>query len=305
MDTRYISTLRKLAGEEAVLADEPMSRHTSFKIGGPADAFVQAADEEAVEKVLSFCGTENIPCFIMGNGSNLLVSDDGYRGVILQIGRSFSAAEREGKSLRARAGISLSSLAAIARNEGLSGLEFASGIPGTLGGALFMNAGAYGGEMKDVVREVKVLFPDGHVDTLGRAALNMGYRSSRIKEDGLVVLSAVLDLAEDDRDAISARMADLAQKRKDKQPLEYPSAGSTFKRPEGYFAGKLIMDAGLRGERRGGACVSEKHCGFIINTGNATASDVYSLMREVRSRVQAAFGVILEPEVQMLGMTWE
>lgn len=290
-----------IVGEENVLTDEPMSRHTTFHIGGPADYFLVPGSYEQIREILKFCREEDIPSFILGNGSNLLVSDKGFRGVIIQLFRNMGEITVEGTEIRAQAGALLSGIAAAAKSASLTGFEFAGGIPGTLGGAVVMNAGAYGGEMKDVLKNVTVLTCEGEILTIPAKELAMGYRTSIIKAAGYLVLEAVISLERGDEDAIKERMRELSQMRTSKQPLEYPSAGSTFKRPEGYFAGKLIMDSGLRGYRVGGAQVSEKHCGFVINTGDATAADVRRLMADVRNIVREKFGVTLEPEVKFLG----
>ncbi len=291
----------ELLGEEKVLIEEPMSRHTTFRIGGPADYFLIPETVEEIREILKICREENLPYFILGNGSNLLVSDKGYRGVILQLYRNMCGITVEDTCIRAESGALLSSIAQAAKNASLTGFEFAGGIPGTLGGAVVMNAGAYGGEMKDVLSEVTVLDKNGKILTLSSGELQMGYRTSIVKSAEYLVLGARISLKEDDREQIRARMKELTEQRTTKQPLEYPSAGSTFKRPEGYFAGKLIMDCGLRGYRVGGAQVSEKHCGFVINAGDATAEDVRTLMKNVSHMVYEKFGVVLEPEVKFLG----
>nr|WP_256444083.1 UDP-N-acetylmuramate dehydrogenase [Blautia sp. MSJ-19] len=288
-------------GTEQVLFEEPMKRHTTFRIGGPAEVFVMPRSVEDVAKTLMICKEENIPYFILGNGSNLLVSDRGYRGVILQMDRNIGTVAVDGTEIRASAGALLSTIAVAARRASLTGFEFAGGIPGTLGGAVVMNAGAYGGEMKDVLKEVTVMDQDGKIRVIPAEKLEMGYRTSIVKSAGYIVLEAVISLKEGDIEEIKALTRKLSEQRSEKQPLEYPSAGSTFKRPEGYFAGKLIMDSGLRGYRVGGAQVSEKHCGFVINAGDATAEDVCNLMKHVRETVYAKFGVTLEPEVKFLG----
>lgn len=288
-------------GSDRVLLEEPMKRHTTFRIGGPAEVFVMPGNLEEVQRILEICRTEDLPYFILGNGSNLLVSDKGYQGVVVQLYRNFGQIRVEDSRIHAQAGALLSGIAAAAREASLTGFEFAGGIPGTLGGAVVMNAGAYGGEMKDVLKEVTVLTPEGGVLTLQADELHMGYRTSVIKEAGYIVLEAVISLEKGDQEEIRSRMQELAGMRTSKQPLSYPSAGSTFKRPEGYFAGKLIMDSGLRGYQVGGAQVSEKHCGFVINTGNATAKDVTTLMSDVQRIVLEKFGVKLEPEVKFLG----
>ena len=261
-------------GSDRVLLEEPMKRHTTFRIGGPAEVFVMPGNLEEMQRILEICRTEDLPYFILGNGSNLLVSDRGYRGVVIQLDRNFGEVKVEGTEIHASAGALLSTIAVAARRASLTGFEFAGGIPGTLGGAVVMNAGAYGGEMKDVLRKVMVMDQSGKVFEIPAEELQMGYRTSIIKTAGYIVLGAVLSLKEGNLEEIKMLTRKLSEQRTSKQPLEYPSAGSTFKRPEGYFAGKLIMDSGLRGYRVGGAQVSEKHCGFVINTGDATAEDV-------------------------------
>lgn len=301
MNQEIIECFNDLLGEEKVRVSEPMSRHTTFRIGGPADYFLLPSTAEEVKKILEICKEKKLPYFILGNGSNLLVSDEGYRGVIIQLYRNYGGITVEGMNIRAGAGTLLSQIASAAKNASLTGFEFAGGIPGTLGGAVVMNAGAYGGEMKDVLKEVTVMTEDGEIMTIPAEKLEMGYRTSLVKKAGYLVLEAVISLDKGDMEEIKSIMKDLTEKRVSKQPLEYPSAGSTFKRPEGYFAGKLIMDAGLRGYQVGGAQVSEKHCGFVINKGNATAADVCRLMKDVQDKVQEQFGVTLEPEVKFLG----
>ena len=288
-------------GTDRVLLEEPMKLHTTFRIGGPAEVFVMPGNLEEVQRILEICRTEDLPYFILGNGSNLLVSDRGYRGVVIQLDRNFGEVKVEGTEIHASAGALLSTIAVAARRASLTGFEFAGGIPGTLGGAVVMNAGAYGGEMKDVLRKVMVMDQNGKVFEIPAEELQMGYRTSIIKTAGYIVLGAVLSLKEGNLEEIKMLTRKLSEQRTSKQPLEYPSAGSTFKRPEGYFAGKLIMDSGLRGYRVGGAQVSEKHCGFVINTGDATAEDVCGLMKHVTETVYAKFGVTLEPEVKFLG----
>ncbi len=288
-------------GNERVLFDEPMSSHTTFRIGGPAEVFAMPENYEQIGAVLKLCDQEQLPYFVLGNGSNLLVSDSGYRGVIIQMDRNKEEIRLEGNEIHACAGALLSSIAVAARNASLTGFEFAGGIPGTLGGAVVMNAGAYGGELKDVLKEAVVMDREGKIFTIPVEELEMGYRTSVIKTAGYLVLEAVIALEKGDPEKIRATMKDLSDRRTEKQPLDCPSAGSTFKRPEGYFAGKLIMDSGLRGYRIGGAQVSEKHCGFVINAGGATAKDVRALMDHVISTVQEKYGVTLEPEVKFLG----
>ena len=302
MTKQAVEKLAELAGKEQVHPDEPMSRHTTFRIGGPADCLVIPENEEILYQVLSFCREEDIPYYVMGNGSNLLVSDEGFRGVVIQLYRGLQSMVIEGNRIIASSGVLLSAIARAALTEGsLGGMEFAAGIPGTLGGAAVMNAGAYGGEMKDIIRMVRVLDETLTVREIPGQEMAFGYRTSIVKEKNYIVLGAEIELQEGDPQKISERMEELRQQRISKQPLDLPSAGSTFKRPAGYFAGKLIMDAGLRGYRVGGARVSEKHCGFVVNTGGATAADVDRLMHDVQDKVFEQFGVLLEPEVRKLG----
>ena len=290
-----------LLGEDRVFTEEAMSQHTTFKIGGPADYFLMPDKGEDVGRVIKICKEKEIPYFILGNGSNLLVGDGGYRGAVIQIYRNMSSVTVEGNEITAQAGALLLAVAAKDKNASLTGFEFAGGIPGTIGGAVVMNAGAYGGEMKDVLTEVTVMNAEGDIFTLPTEELELGYRTSIIKTAGYIVLEAKIRLKEGDPEVIRETMKDLTIRRTTKQPLEYPSAGSTFKRPEGYFAGKLIMDSGLAGYQVGGAQVSEKHCGFVINAGDATARDVRTLMDNVRDIVYKKYGVTLEPEVKFLG----
>lgn len=301
MNQEIIECFNHLLGEEKVRVNEPMDRHTTFRIGGPADYFLLPSSAEEVRGIIKICKEKELPYFILGNGSNLLVSDKGYRGVVIQLYRNYGEITVEKTTIRANAGALLSQIAAAAKNASLTGFEFAGGIPGTLGGAAVMNAGAYGGEMKDVLREVTVVTKEGEIVTIPAGELEMGYRTSLIKRTGYIVLEAVLDLEQGDQEEIKERMRELTEQRVSKQPLEYPSAGSTFKRPIGHFAGKLIMDAGLRGYQVGGAQVSEKHCGFVINKGGATAADVCRLMQDVQEKVNEQFSVMLEPEVKFLG----
>lgn len=301
MKSDMTEQFKQILKKEQVLTKEPMQRHTTFRIGGPADYFLMPDRVEQVAEIIRLCKKEQLSYFILGNGSNLLVSDDGYRGVIIQLYKNFAGIQVNGTEIRATAGALLSTIASAAKNASLTGFEFAGGIPGTLGGACVMNAGAYGGEMKDVLKEVTVMTGDGDILTLPAEKLELGYRTSIIKTAGYIVLEAVLSLKEGEKETITARMKELTEQRTSKQPLEYPSAGSTFKRPEGYFAGKLIMDAGLRGYQVGGAQVAEKHCGFVINAGGATARDVVTLMKDVHDKVLDQFGVELEPEVKFLG----
>ena len=290
-----------LLGEDRVFTEELMSQHTTFKIGGPADYFLVPEKSEDVGAIVRLCKKEGIPYFILGNGSNLLVGDGGYRGVVIQIYKNMSAVKTEGTTITAQAGALLSAVAAAAKNASLTGFEFAGGIPGTIGGAAVMNAGAYGGEMKDVLCEVTVMDKEGEIFSLPAEKLELGYRTSVIKKAGYIVLEAKIQLKEGDQEAIRETMKDLTIRRTTKQPLEYPSAGSTFKRPEGYFAGKLIQDAGLKGYTVGGAQVSEKHSGFVVNRGGATAEEVAFLIKQVQKKVMKQFNVMMQPEVRFVG----
>ncbi len=299
--TGIANDLENICGEAGVLVKEPLKKHTTFRIGGPADFFVTPRDEKALGEVLEYCRKKTLDHFIIGNGSNLLVSDGGYRGVVIQLGEKMCDVTVDGNRVYAQAGALLSRTANIAAKAGLTGLEGAAGIPGTLGGAMVMNAGAYGFEMKDVTEYVRVMTSDGRIEEIPGCDMEFGYRTSRCIRDNLIVLGAGLTLEAGDPEKIRERMKELKEKRVSKQPLEYPSAGSTFKRPEGFFAGKLIMDAGLRGFSIGDAQVSEKHCGFVINKGNATADDVTALIKHIQDTVFAKDGVMLEPEIKKLG----
>lgn len=291
-----------ILGSENVLKDELMKKHTTFRVGGPADWLVTPTEEQQIREVVNLLRTENVPYYVMGNGSNLLVGDKGYRGVIIQLGKNLSQIRMtEEGVLYAQAGALLSKIAAEALAQSLTGFEFASGIPGTLGGAVMMNAGAYGGEMKHVLKDALALTANGELRVLPVEQMELGYRTSIFAQNGDIVLSAQIRLQEGSPEEIRAYMDELKEKRITKQPLEYPSAGSTFKRPEGYFAGKLIEDTGLRGFQVGGAQVSEKHCGFVINKEQATAADILSLIEQISDRVEAKFGVRLEPEVKRIG----
>lgn len=294
--------LIELAGEENVYFNEMMSGHTTFRVGGMADVFVTPKSEKEAVEVVRLLLINKIPCFILGNGSNLLVSDKGYRGVVVRMFSNYDTISVEGNIIHAKAGALLSRLSQEAAKASLTGLEFASGIPGTLGGGIYMNAGAYGGEMKQIVEEVKIYdFAGDKVVTYSGEEMGFGYRSSILKSTSGMVLNATLRLEQGDKDKIDARMKELKELRCTKQPLEYPSAGSTFKRPEGYFAGKLIEDAGLKGYNVNGAEVSQKHSGFVINKGGAKAEDILTLIRDVRRIVYENSGVELEPEVLMIG----
>lgn len=293
--------LQKFVPAENILYNEPLKRHTTFRIGGEADCLVKIENAGQLSDVLHYLSVVEIPFFIMGNGSNLLAGDKGFRGVILQISDKMNEIRVVGNRIYAQAGAFLSKIAKTAQENGLTGLEFAAGIPGTAGGGVVMNAGAYDGEMKMVTEEVVVLDKEGNELHLDNDTMEFGYRTSAIKNQPFVVTECCFKLKSGDRAAIEAKMADFQQRRKEKQPLEYPSAGSTFKRPEGYFAGKLIMDAGLKGAKEGGAQVSEKHCGFVINTGDATAADVRKLIARIQEEVWKQFMVKLETEVIFLG----
>lgn len=293
--------LRAIVGEENLLVDEPMSEHTTFEIGGPADFYVIPEDFDEVRDVIAACKDAAVDYFVLGCGSDLLVSDEGYRGVIVAVADGLVGVSVEDDEICCQAGVGLREASEMACELGLSGLEFACGIPGSVGGACFMNAGAYGGCMADALKEVRVLLPDGSVADVPAGELNLGYRKSRIADEGWVVLSATFGLNPGDPQKIRATMDDLTHQREEKQPLELPSAGSTFKRPEGHFAGKLITDAGLKGYQSGGAAVSKKHAGFVVNVGGATASDVHAVIEHVQDEVERQFSVRLEPEVRFLG----
>ncbi|WP_243114097.1 UDP-N-acetylmuramate dehydrogenase [Butyrivibrio sp. XB500-5] len=301
MNKEVVEYMRQIVSSENVIENEDMSRHTTFKTGGPASLFISPADTEQLKKVIEVLDRISADFFILGNGSNILVSDKGYDGAVISLRKFSEVTLKDDTTIVAEAGALNSAIASFARDNSLTGFEFAAGIPGTIGGAMIMNAGAYDGEMKLVTKEVTVLSPSGEIMVLDNSTMEFGYRTSAIKGRGYVVLSVELSLTKGDQAAINEKMADLAARRRDKQPLEYPSAGSTFKRPEGYFAGKLIEDAGLRGYSVGGAAVSDKHCGFVINKGGATSSDIYRLITEVKDKVQKESGVELEPEVIMLG----
>ena len=300
MNDQFLTELQNVMGGSGIFMEEPMKKHTTFRVGGPADVLVQP-DETALAAILALCRQYHVPYSFIGNGSNLLVGDKGIRGVVIEMTEPMGNIEVHGTRITAQAGAMLSKIANTAASNGLGGMEFAAGIPGSVGGAVVMNAGAYGGEMKDIIERVYVLDENGAQLELDRDALDLGYRHSCIPEKKYIVTKVVLELVPRDEAEIRSEMKELNEKRAEKQPLQYPSAGSTFKRPEGYFAGKLIMDAGLRGYQVGGAQVSEKHCGFVINKGDATAADICQLMRDVSDKVQAQFGVVLEPEVKMIG----
>lgn len=284
------------------LEQEMMSTHTTFKIGGPAAYYMIPENEDEIMEALDFARVRKLPFYLLGRGSNVLFSDEGYPGVVIEIGRGLErmSVHQEGMVM-VQAGIGLSTMAVRLAEAGLTGFEFAGGIPGTLGGGITMNAGAYGGEIKDCIVSATVLNEEGNKMVLSKKELELGYRSSIIQKKKYIVLQGTFSFEKGEREKIFSDMKELNQKRREKQPLEYPSAGSTFKRPEGYFAGKLIEDAGLRGYRIGDAQVSEKHCGFVINRGHATAEEVGRLIEEVQNRVREKFQVELEPEVRMVG----
>ena len=301
IDPTIIEEIKSIVTRQNVLTDEPMCDHTTFEIGGKADVFVSIINEHEILRLLELLRSRQIPFFILGNGSNILVSDEGYRGVIIEIGSAYSGVRMLDDIVIAKAGTTMAKLSHFAMENDLTGLEFASGIPGTVGGGIIMNAGAYGGEMRQITYRVKAVTPSGEVIYLSNADMEFEYRNSKAKKEGYIILQAEFRLHRGEKSVIEGIMRDLAKKRRDKQPLEYPSAGSTFKRPQGYYAGKLIADAGLKGLSVGGAQVSEKHAGFLINTGSATAADMYELINQVRTKVKEAYSVVLEPEVIFLG----
>lgn len=280
-------------------SDEPLKKHTTMRVGGNAKYVFCPKDVHELKAVIDYCKSNNERYIVIGNGSNIIFMDDGFDGIVIKIFNLMSGSSIEGDLIKADAGCILSKLANLAKDNSLTGMEFASGIPGTLGGAIVMNAGAYGGEMKDIIEYVDILLDDGNVKRYSNEEMNFGYRKS-IVDEGKIVLSAGLRLSKGDKSEIEAKMLELKEKRTSKQPLEYPSSGSTFKRPEGYFAAKLIEDAGLKGYRVGGAMVSPKHSGFVINYDNATAEDVLKLIEDVRNIVNDKFGVLLEPEVKII-----
>jgi len=290
-----------IVGTDNVKIDEPMKNHTSFKVGGNADIMVIPEDSVQIARIVEICRREGIPFFIMGNGTNIIVSDKGIRGVVIKTCGRFERYTVKDTVIEAESGVLLSKLAEIALEHGLTGLEFASGIPGSLGGAVVMNAGAYDGEMKDVVERTEYIDKDGFIRMLEGDEHRFGYRTSLIQEEGGIVLRSWLRLKKGNKEDIKALMDDLNERRKSKQPLELPSAGSVFKRPPGCFTGKLIENCGLKGYRIGGAEVSMKHCGFIVNTGGATANDVISLIRYIQDRIKSEYGIELQTEVKIVG----
>lgn len=299
-------SVKEIIPNERILINEAMSQHTTFRIGGAADLFVEISSDDELKKmleVLSLYGykTLNKDYYLIGNGSNLLVSDKGLRGVVLHLSKEYNDIKVCEDTLICKAGCTLAAIARKACENSLTGFEFAAGIPGSLGGAIVMNAGAYDGEMKQIVKSVRLMTPDGEIVEKNNEDMHFSYRHSLLKEESYIVLEVVISLKKGNKDEIKAKMDELAFKRRSKQPLEYPSAGSTFKRPEGYFAAKLVEDAGLRGYNVGDAQVSQKHCGFVINKGNATAKDVLTLIENVQNKVKEASGVTIEPEVICLG----
>lgn len=292
-----VKALENFLPTENIHLNEPMSRHTTFRIGGNADCLLEIESVEQLSKIKNYLRKLEVPYLVIGNGSNLLISDEGYRGIVLSVGEAFSQVRVEGELMIAQAGALMSKIANVALENSLTGFEFASGIPGTIGGGVVMNAGAYDGELKNVVTMVKVVDSEGNLLELDAETMEFGYRTSAIKNTGFTAVEVQIRLQQGERAKIKARMDELTAKRREKQPLEYPSAGSTFKRPEGHFAGALIMEAGLRGFQIGGAQVSEKHCGFVINKGGATAEDVRNLIAHVQKKVKEQSGVDLEPEV--------
>lgn len=306
MDNEFCNKLKAIVGQEAYRENEPMKLHTTFKVGGPADVFITPTDESSFIEAINYCREKDIPYMIIGNGSNLLVGDKGIRGVVFQIYHTFDHIVFEPAKdgyirVRAGAGVMLAKLSRKIAAKQLDGFEFASGIPGTFGGALTMNAGAYGGEISQFVVSVKVADSQGHISILTKDLMDMGYRSSIIDKEHYIVLEGILEFKPGDAAQIQEKIQSFSQSRREKQPLEYASAGSTFKRPEGYFAGKLIEDAGLKGYSVGDARVSEKHSGFVINTGHATAADILQLIHDVQTIVQNKFNVTLETEVRIVG----
>lgn len=295
------SILSSVYTKDLILTNVPMKEHTTIRVGGKADYMVMADSIENIRKSVSMLSSLSIPFMIMGNGSNIVFSDDGYHGVIIKIGAGLSRIEVDGDTITAEAGASLAAVANLAMENSLSGLEFASGIPGTIGGAAYMNAGAFDGEMKQVIAETLCIDREGRFITLHGDEHNFSYRHSRMQDEDLICLKVKLKLNKGDKETIRSKMNELNARRREKQPLNYPSAGSVFKRPPGCYAGKLIDDCGLRGYRIGGAQVSDKHCGFIVNTGNATASDVVALIKHVQQTVYNNFGKLLELEVKIIG----
>ncbi|OON97896.1 MAG: UDP-N-acetylenolpyruvoylglucosamine reductase [Candidatus Epulonipiscium fishelsonii] len=303
MDNKQLilKMLKNFLQEEQIKVDEPISKHTTFKIGGKASLWLTPQNFEQISDIIKLCNNMNVDYYIFGNGSNILAKDEGYDGVIIQIFNNLNKINLEGNTITAQAGILLSKVAKLAELNSLCGFEFAYGIPGTVGGAVVMNAGAYDGEIKNVIKSTKVMDRQGNILVLLKDDLELGYRTSIILKKNYIVLEVTLELQSGNKDEIIAKMRDFTKKRKDKQPLEYPSAGSTFKRPEGHFAGKLIMDSGLSGFSIGGAQVSTKHCGFVINTGGATYKDIMDLVNYIQTSIKDKYEVNLELEVKIIG----
>lgn len=297
---KYKDLFEKIYLENEIMIDENMSNHIYFKVGGKADILLTPKKIEQLSETIKICKENNIPYYIIGNGSNLLVKDGGIRGVVIKL-TELNRIQSKGNFIKAEAGVLLKDVSDRAIENSLTGFEFASGIPGSVGGAVYMNAGAYDGEIKNVILDAEVLDADGNIVVLNRDELELGYRTSKVMKENYIVLSAIFQLELGEKENIQARVDELTRKREEKQPLEYPSAGSTFKRPEGYFAGKLIQDAGLKGYSVGGAAVSEKHSGFVINKGGATAKDILDLIAHIQKEVFKQFGVELHPEVRILG----
>ena len=297
----FMELTKDIVGSDNVFINERMDKHTTMRVGGNAACLVTPETVESLVRLINVLKEKQVPYYVIGNGSNLLVSDSGFDGIIIKIGRKMSNITQKDNVLTVEAGALMSSIGGYALKEGLTGFEFAAGIPGTIGGGCVMNAGAYGGELKDVLVSVTAINPQGEVVTYPLEELMMGYRTSRFLDKNYVILEAKIRLTPGDKEQIEATMAELAFKRRDKQPLELPNAGSTFKRPEGDFAGRLIEEAGLKGKGVGDACVSTKHAGFVVNMGNASAKDVYDTILMVIDAVKAQSGVILEPEVRMIG----
>lgn len=300
MSDVFWKQLQQITGSSRCFRQENMSRHTTFRVGGPAEYYV-CPERAQIGEIISLCHAQDVPWIVVGNGSNLLVGDKGIPGMVIELGKGFSQVSVNGSEIKAEAGALLSVVARKAADCELTGMEFASGIPGSIGGAVVMNAGAYGGEMKQIIKQATVLTAEGEERELSLEELDLGYRHSCIPGNHMIVLDTILALEKGNAAAIEEMMAKLRSQRSEKQPLEYPSAGSTFKRPEGYFAGKLIEDAGLRGYRVGEAQVSEKHCGFVINRGGATAAQIRQLICDVQDKVEEQFGVRLETEVRFVG----
>ncbi|CEN96803.1 UDP-N-acetylenolpyruvoylglucosamine reductase [[Clostridium] sordellii] len=302
MNKEFIyKNLLNILDKEGIYLNEPMKNHISFKVGGPADFLLKPKTEDEIKRLIEFLKNENIPYIVIGNGSNLLVKDGGIRGVVIKIADNFNKFEIEDTKVIAQSGALLSFMGKAILNKSLTGFEFAAGIPGTLGGAIAMNAGAYGGEMKDIVKSVRLMDSKGNIIELSNKEMEFEYRRSLISKSDYIVLSAIMELKEGNFDEIKGYMKELTKSRVTKQPLNLPSAGSTFKRPEGHFAAKLIEDSGLKGLTLGGARVSEKHSGFVVNIGDAKAKDIIELINVVKSTVYSKFGVMLEEEVKILG----